>query len=101
MPIYEYRCTGCGTEFEVIQRISDRPLTRCEDCGGRLEKLLSRTAFLLKGSGWYADGYGTPAPKKERAPEKADAASATEKKRPSDASASSAKSPASGTKPAG
>jgi putative FmdB family regulatory protein len=58
MPIYEYRCQACGDEFEIIQKISDRPLARCGRCGGKLEKLLSRTAFLLKGGGWYADGYG-------------------------------------------
>jgi putative FmdB family regulatory protein len=58
MPIYEYRCQACGDEFEVIQKISEGPLKRCSKCGGRLEKLLSRTAFLLKGGGWYADGYG-------------------------------------------
>lgn len=58
MPIYEYRCGACGDEFEIIQRISEGPLERCDKCGGKLEKLLSRTAFLLKGGGWYADGYG-------------------------------------------
>ena len=58
MPIYEYRCGACGDEFEVIQKFSEGPLKRCAKCGGSLEKLLSRTAFLLKGGGWYADGYG-------------------------------------------
>jgi putative FmdB family regulatory protein len=57
MPIYEYRCQACGDEFEIIQKISEGPLVRCDKCGGTLEKLLSRTAFLLKGGGWYADGY--------------------------------------------
>lgn len=58
MPIYEYRCTKCGAEFEVIQKMSDRPLRTCRECKGRLEKQVSRTAFQLKGGGWYADGYG-------------------------------------------
>ena len=58
MPIHEYRCQACGDEFEVIQKVSDPPLRKCEKCGGSLEKLLSRSAFVLKGSGWYADGYG-------------------------------------------
>lgn len=57
MPIYEYKCQCCDDEFEVIQKISDRPLTKCAKCGGRLEKLLSRTSFMLKGGGWYSDGY--------------------------------------------
>lgn len=57
MPIYEYRCRECTEEFEVMQKISDRPLRKCRSCGGRLDKLLSQTAFVLRGSGWYSDGY--------------------------------------------
>lgn len=57
MPIYEYRCENCTDEFEVIQKFSDRPLSKCKKCGGHLQKLLSRSAFTLKGGGWYADGY--------------------------------------------
>ena len=58
MPIYEYRCKGCGSEFEVIQKMSDGPLKKCRDCGAPLEKLVSRGSFQLKGSGWYVTDYG-------------------------------------------
>jgi putative FmdB family regulatory protein len=58
MPIYEYRCTACGDEVEVMQKMSDRPLRKCRKCAGKLEKLFSRTSFQLKGGGWYAQGYG-------------------------------------------
>lgn len=58
MPIYEYRCKKCGEQFEVIQKFSDRPLRSCRSCKGRLEKLISRSSFALKGGGWYAEGYG-------------------------------------------
>lgn len=58
MPIYEYECNSCQRIFEVVQRISEEPLTRCPDCHGMLTKLISMSAFHLKGSGWYADGYG-------------------------------------------
>ena len=58
MPIYEYRCQKCGEQFEVIQKFSDRPLRRCRSCKGKLEKLISRSSFSLKGGGWYAEGYG-------------------------------------------
>jgi putative FmdB family regulatory protein len=58
MPIYEYQCQQCAAVTEKIQKLSDKPLTKCEACGGKLVKLLSRTAFVLKGSGWYKDGYG-------------------------------------------
>jgi putative FmdB family regulatory protein len=57
MPIYEYRCKSCGRVHELIQRFSDPPKRKCPDCSGRLEKLVSRTAFLLKGGGWYDQGY--------------------------------------------
>ena len=59
MPIYEYRCEACQSVFEVIQRFSDAPLEACEKCGSENpEKLVSSSAFHLKGSGWYATDYG-------------------------------------------
>lgn len=57
MPLYEYSCHRCGKTIEALQRFSDEPLTVHEDCGGELEKLISRSAFQLKGSGWYATDY--------------------------------------------
>jgi putative FmdB family regulatory protein len=62
MPIYEYRCTKCEKEFEYQQRMVDPPKTVCEACGGELERLISRTAFQLKGSGWYKDLYSSAKP---------------------------------------
>jgi len=58
MPIYEYRCTSCGHTLEVIQKINDKPLKKCTECSGALEKLISRSAFQLRGGGWYSEGYG-------------------------------------------
>jgi putative FmdB family regulatory protein len=58
MPIYEYRCTSCGHTLEVIQKFNDKPLKKCTECSGALEKLISRSAFQLKGGGWYNEGYG-------------------------------------------
>ncbi|MBQ7249652.1 MAG: zinc ribbon domain-containing protein, partial [Deltaproteobacteria bacterium] len=49
MPIYEYECTQCHKHFEVRQKFSDAPLTTCESCGGEVKKLISATAFALKG----------------------------------------------------
>ena len=57
MPIYEYRCKACDKTFEVIQRVGEGPLRKCRECSGKLEKLISRSAFQLKGGGWYAEGY--------------------------------------------
>ena len=57
MPLYEYRCELCNKVYEVIQKFSDEPLKTCETCAGPVEKLMSRTSFQLKGSGWYATDY--------------------------------------------
>ena len=57
MPIYEYRCRKCGQVIEAMQSIHDRPLRKCRSCSGSLEKIISRTAFMLKGGGWCAEGY--------------------------------------------
>ncbi|MGD8970803.1 MAG: zinc ribbon domain-containing protein, partial [Desulfobacterales bacterium] len=51
MPIYEYECGQCGRIKEEIQKFSDKPLTRCDHCSGRLHKLVSHTSFHLKGTG--------------------------------------------------
>lgn len=64
MPIYEYKCEACGKEHEAFQSFSDDPLTVCPHCGGSLRKLISSSSFVLKGSGWYADGYGSTERKK-------------------------------------
>ncbi len=56
MPIYEYECKKCGS-FEHRQSIHDRPLARCPHCRSKVRRLISATAFQLKGGGWYADGY--------------------------------------------
>jgi putative FmdB family regulatory protein len=58
MPIYEYRCSACGHELEVLQKLSDPLLTTCPECGKpALTKLLSAAGFQLKGSGWYATDF--------------------------------------------
>ena len=59
MPVYEYKCSSCEKVLEVQQKISDSPLKVCSECGGELKKLVSASAFHLKGGGWYADGYSS------------------------------------------
>lgn len=58
MPIYEYKCKKCGKEYELFQRITEPELTSCKFCKGPTKKLISRTTFHLKGSGWYVTDYG-------------------------------------------
>jgi putative FmdB family regulatory protein len=68
MPIYEYQCQKCGT-FETSQKITDKALTKCPTCKGKVRKLISNTSFQLKGTGWYITDYArkgkTDGPKSE------------------------------------
>src|SRR3954452_17779549 len=77
MPVYEYQCKACGRDFEYQQRMSDPDKTTCEVCGGALERLISRTAFSLKGGGWYKDLYASPKPEKAGGEAKSDGAAAS------------------------
>lgn len=58
MPIYEYMCDRCGHEFERLQHISDPPVTTCPECRKHaVRRLISKTSFILKGTGWYVTDY--------------------------------------------
>jgi putative FmdB family regulatory protein len=64
MPLYEYKCSNCSKNIEIIQKFSDAPLATCPECGGGpINKVVSRTSFQLKGGGWYATDYKKSAPK--------------------------------------
>lgn len=86
MPIYEYVCQKCGHHLEVMQKMSDKPLSKCPECKGKLEKIFSQTSFQLKGSGWYVTDYSgkgksekTEKTDKAAKPEKAEKVEKTEK----------------------
>jgi putative FmdB family regulatory protein len=69
MPIYEYRCSLCGQEHEVLQKVSEPPLTDCPSCGKPgMQKLLTAAGFQLKGSGWYATDFKGGAKKSDEKP---------------------------------
>ncbi len=57
MPLYEYECGKCGAHYEKLQKFSDPPLATCEECGGKLKRLLSPSTIQFKGSGWYVTDY--------------------------------------------
>ncbi|WP_423194902.1 MULTISPECIES: FmdB family zinc ribbon protein [unclassified Cupriavidus] len=59
MPIYAYRCDACGHGRDVLQKMSDAPLTDCPSCGtaGSFKKQLTAAGFQLKGSGWYVTDF--------------------------------------------
>lgn len=64
MPIYEYKCAKCGV-VEVMQGIKEAPLKKCPNCKSKVERMISSSSFVLKGSGWYATDYAkksTPPP---------------------------------------
>ena len=92
MPIYEYRCDGCGKVFEEVQKMSDPPLKKHTACGSKkVKKLISATSFQLKGEGWYVTDYKKkpadkekpaetkPAEKTETKPEKTEKKTKAEK----------------------
>ncbi len=57
MPIYEYACQKCKAHLEILQKLGDKPLTRCKKCGGKLEKQWSTSGIQFKGAGWYVNDY--------------------------------------------
>ena len=58
MPLYDYKCHGCGKIFEVRQKFAEETLKVHDECGGELERLISLPALQFKGTGWYVTDYG-------------------------------------------
>ncbi len=74
MPFYEYQCSKCGHEEEVLQKVSDKPLTKCPECGkSTMKKMVSAAAFRLKGGGWYETDFKSGNKKNVAGDEKAKA----------------------------
>jgi putative FmdB family regulatory protein len=110
MPFYEYECEACRFYTEVMQKITDAPLTKCPSCGKRrLKKLVSAPVFRLKGAGWYETDFKSDkenrrnlsGPDKEEAkaeskPEAKDKAETKDKAEAKDAKPAEAKAPAAG-----
>jgi putative FmdB family regulatory protein len=81
MPFYEYQCTKCGHEEEVLQKISDKPLKKCPSCGkSSMQKKVSASAFRLKGGGWYETDFKSGKKKNVAGDEKARSSSQDSKK---------------------
>lgn len=61
MPIYTYRCTSCGVQFDQQQKFSDAPLTRCPECSKKtLQKVFQPVGIVFKGSGFYSTDHRSP-----------------------------------------
>lgn len=83
MPIYEYECQKCKTRSEVYQKVKDKAPTKCQKCGGRLERMISAPAIQFKGSGWYVTDYAAKATKGEKSESEPTTEKKTEKKKES------------------
>ena len=83
MPIYEYECKKCKAHVEAFQKLSDKPLTKCRKCGGKLEKKISAPAIQFKGTGWYVTDYAGKTTKSEKSESESTTESKTDKKKES------------------
>ena len=90
MPTYEYKCRACGHVFEIIQKITEPPLKKCPKCKKpKAERQIIGGNFILKGSGWYSDGYsGGSNKEKSESSEKSEKSESSEKSDKKDTSAS-------------
>jgi putative FmdB family regulatory protein len=77
MPTYGYQCGNCENTFEVFQRMTDDPLTTCEQCGGTLRKKIFPVGIAFKGSGFYVNDYAKSSAAKPEAAESKDSSATT------------------------
>ncbi len=100
MPTYQYACTECGDQLEVVQKFSDNPLTVCPACEGRLRKVFSPVGIVFKGSGFYRtdsrSGNGSAAKEKAENSSSSSADSKTDSGSKSDSAKSDSKTTANG-----
>jgi putative FmdB family regulatory protein len=87
MPTYNYLCDACHHEFEKEQRISEAPIKKCPECGkSKARRMISSGNFILKGGGWYSDGYGAGGTAKKPASVDKDSSTSASSPPPSKAS---------------
>ena len=84
MPLYTYRCDSCGVQFDRRQHFSDKPLTRCPECGKKaLRKLYQPVGIVFKGSGFYTTDHRSPSGQtKNSAPEQGESSKSEKKDKP-------------------
>lgn len=92
MPLYEYQCKKCKHKFEKIQKFSDRPIRKCPECGGPVEKIQHAPAVQFKGTGWYVTDYGGKGDKADKSKTEGSADKDSSEKKESTAKEDGAKS---------
>lgn len=97
MPTYQYACTSCGAQLEVVQKFSDDPLTECPECAGRLRKVFSAVGVVFKGSGFYRNDSRSDS-KSNGSKHKSEPAASSESKSDSSSSSESSTKSESGSK---
>ena len=100
MPLYEYQCRGCAAKREILQRVDEVKKPRCEECGKGMKKVISTSAFILKGSGWYVTDYPSKSRKEGMESEKKAQEKKKEKKKEKPSSGKTASSKEKGKKKA-
>ena len=91
MPIYEYECEACKQRHEILQKISDPPAEECPGChANQLKRVISASAFHLKGSGWYVTDFRDK-DKKSKASSEGTTTTDTTTSKPSDSSSTTTK----------
>ena len=92
MPTYSYRCTECGTAFDIQQAFTDDSLTECPTCSGRLRKLFSAVGVTFNGSGFYRTDSRAGSSKSSSSSSSSDSSSSTSAPAPAAASTTTASS---------
>lgn len=91
MPTYSYACEACGHNFEKEQRITEDPVKKCPKCKkNKARRMISSGNFILKGGGWYSDGYGSSSSSKSKGEGKSSEGSSSGTSTSTSASSSSA-----------
>ena len=111
MPIYDYRCDGCGHAFSVVRSFKEPPVERCPSCGKRPRRVITAPAIVFKGSGWYktdsravspsAEGGGAGEKAGKTGPEKREKTEKTEKTQKTDTGEASGTSKTAGDRSGG
>ena len=89
MPTYQYKCLDCNLEFEIVQKMTESPLTECSKCKGKLKRLIgSGAGIIFKGGGFHSTDYRSDNYKKRAAEEKKSSSEPKDKKKSEKAQAS-------------